>query len=106
MIAKTSHLIRHAPIVAVISLALMSSGEAKSPLSKTPLFPGTPNEEQLERHDSYVNKRGETVHAPSASVSGAQPDGATAKCSDGTYSFSHSRSGTCSRHGGVGQWLR
>ncbi|HYT45260.1 MAG TPA: DUF3761 domain-containing protein, partial [Methylomirabilota bacterium] len=28
-----------------------------------------------------------------------------AKCSDGTYSFSQHRSGTCSHHGGVAQWL-
>ena len=33
------------------------------------------------------------------------PAGATAKCKDGTYSFSKTRSGTCSRHGGVAQWL-
>jgi len=32
------------------------------------------------------------------------PDGATAKCRDGTYSHSAHRSGTCSRHGGVAQW--
>lgn len=33
------------------------------------------------------------------------PDAATAICRDGTYSFSQSRSGTCSHHGGVSQWL-
>lgn len=32
------------------------------------------------------------------------PNGATAKCRDGTYSFSAHRSGTCSRHGGVAQF--
>lgn len=32
------------------------------------------------------------------------PNGATAKCRDGTMSFSQHRSGTCSRHGGVAQW--
>jgi hypothetical protein len=30
----------------------------------------------------------------------------SAICSDGIYSFSASRSGTCSNHGGVKQWLR
>ena len=39
-----------------------------------------------------------------------QPDsaaaGATARCRDGTYSFSKHRSGTCSHHGGVAAWLR
>jgi hypothetical protein len=34
----------------------------------------------------------------------AKGDGATAICRDGTYSYSKSRSGTCSGHGGVGQW--
>ena len=33
------------------------------------------------------------------------PRGATAVCADGTYSFSQTRSGTCSHHGGVGRWL-
>jgi hypothetical protein len=33
------------------------------------------------------------------------PAGATAQCNDGTYSFSQHRSGTCSGHGGVRQWL-
>lgn len=33
------------------------------------------------------------------------PAGATARCRDGTYSFSQSRSGTCSGHGGVAEWL-
>jgi Protein of unknown function (DUF3761) len=40
----------------------------------------------------------------SAGVRGAPP-GATARCSDGTYSFSTTRSGTCSHHGGVAEWL-
>jgi hypothetical protein len=33
------------------------------------------------------------------------PPGATARCRDGTYSYSKHRSGTCSQHGGVAQWL-
>lgn len=36
---------------------------------------------------------------------GTVPAGATARCRDGTYSFSQSRSGTCSRHGGVAEWI-
>lgn len=39
-----------------------------------------------------------------AAVRGAPP-GATARCRDGTYSFSQHRSGTCSYHGGVAVWL-
>jgi hypothetical protein len=33
------------------------------------------------------------------------PVGATAICKDGTYSYSATRSGTCSHHGGVRTWL-
>jgi hypothetical protein len=36
---------------------------------------------------------------------GAPPRDATARCSDGTYSFSQHHSGTCSHHGGVAAWL-
>jgi hypothetical protein len=32
------------------------------------------------------------------------PD-ATARCEDGTYSYSQHRSGTCSWHGGVDEWM-
>jgi hypothetical protein len=34
------------------------------------------------------------------------PVGATARCKDGTYSHSASHTGTCSRHGGVAEWLK
>lgn len=30
---------------------------------------------------------------------------ATARCKDGALSYSHSRRGACSRHGGVAQWF-
>ena len=33
------------------------------------------------------------------------PKGATAKCSDGTYSMAKSKQGACSAHGGVATWL-
>jgi hypothetical protein len=38
-------------------------------------------------------------------TAGSTPAGATARCRDGTYSFSQHRSGTCSHHGGVAAWL-
>lgn len=52
---------------------------------------------------SYVNTAGNTVCRPE--VASSAPSGATAKCGDGTYSFSQSRRGTCSSHGGVAAWL-
>jgi hypothetical protein len=64
-----------------------------------------PNEADLKEHGHYVNKQGATVHSPAHSKSGAVPNGASAQCRDGTYSFSQHRTGTCSHHGGVAQWL-
>lgn len=52
---------------------------------------------------TYVNSKGQTVRRPE-NCSGP-PDGATAQCHDGSYSFSRSRRGTCSHHGGVAKWL-
>ncbi len=46
-----------------------------------------------------------TKSAPTAATSNTDPTGATAKCKDGTYSKSQHRSGTCSSHGGVAEWL-
>lgn len=53
--------------------------------------------------NTYVNSRGNCVHRPIKAPSA--PPGASARCRDGTYSFSQSRRGTCSWHGGVAQWL-
>jgi len=52
---------------------------------------------------TYVNVDGQVVCRPYESATA--PAGATAKCKDGTYSFSKNRSGTCSGHGGVAEWL-
>ncbi|HEX3604079.1 MAG TPA: DUF3761 domain-containing protein [Steroidobacteraceae bacterium] len=46
-----------------------------------------------------------TKSAPTAAAGNTDPAGATAKCKDGTYSKSAHRSGTCSSHGGVAEWL-
>lgn len=53
--------------------------------------------------DYYTNVDGERVHRPVFSRSA--PGGATARCRDGSYSFSRHRRGTCSHHGGVARWL-
>jgi hypothetical protein len=44
---------------------------------------------------------------PTATIPGVPgaPVGATARCNDGTYSFSTRQQGTCSDHGGVAQFL-
>jgi hypothetical protein len=53
----------------------------------------------------YINSQGEWVPSPTRTADGQAPAGASAKCRDGTFSFSQSRRGTCSHHGGVAEWL-
>jgi uncharacterized protein YgiM (DUF1202 family) len=52
---------------------------------------------------SYVNVDGVRVRSPV--FSDRRPAGASARCRDGSYSFSQHRSGTCSHHGGVAEWF-
>ena len=52
----------------------------------------------------YTNSEGVRVQSPT--YYNSVPAGATAICRDGTYSFSRSRRGTCSHHGGVARWLK
>ncbi len=61
-----------------------------------PVQPTCPN-------GTYTNTAGNVVCSPYSAPSA--PAGASAQCRDGTYSFSQSRRGTCSHHGGVAQWL-
>jgi hypothetical protein len=54
----------------------------------------------------YKNVSGHCVHRPvKVKKNAAAPAGATAKCRDGSYSFSEHASGTCSHHGGVAVWI-
>jgi cytoskeletal protein RodZ len=50
--------------------------------------------------DTYTNVDGNQVERPDGSSAGA-----SARCNDGSYSHSQHRSGTCSGHDGVSQWL-
>lgn len=52
---------------------------------------------------TYINSAGNEVARPCPAND--VPEGATARCGDGTYSYSQSRRGTCSHHGGVAEWL-
>src|ERR1700674_118402 len=62
--------------------------------------PGTVN---CTNNGTYVNSKGQRVQRPENCSS--PPQGATAQCRDGTYSFSRNRRGTCSHHGGVAKWF-
>lgn len=65
---------------------------------------GTPATSHTTGH-GYVNSQGERVPSPTWTKDGRAPAGASAKCRDGSFSFSRSRRGTCSHHGGVASWL-
>lgn len=101
---------RTTKLLAAISLALLVtfSGptEARAPHgARATSQATTADESQLVEHGHYTNKDGRDVHSPSHTKDGKAPAGATAQCGDGSYSFSQHRSGTCSRHGGVRDWL-
>lgn len=84
-------------LAAALTLAVPTA--AAPPASATvlgPLFPDCPD-------GYYRNSTGRCVQRPVRS--NTAPAGATARCRDGTYSFSQSRRGTCSGHGGVASWL-
>ena len=97
-------------LVTVLALALNAAG-AKPPATSASAAsavaqPATaPQESQLVEHGHYTNKSGAVVHSAAHSVSGQAPAGASAKCRDGTFSFSQHHSGACSHHGGVANWL-
>jgi hypothetical protein len=93
--------------VAALAIAFFTSLPAQAP-PPAPTQP-TPQQQQQKSqptctdNGTYVNSKGETVKRPENCSSA--PQGATAQCRDGSYSFSHSRRGTCSHHGGVAKWL-
>lgn len=95
--------------LAVILLSQRIIPQVKSPSHPTPNGAATssdkPNRGKVNcnNNGAYVNSKGQTVQRPE--TCSAPPQGATAHCRDGTYSFSRNRRGTCSHHGGVGKWL-
>jgi len=71
----------------------------------TDSLPPTQTAQQQTQGRGYWNAAGEWVQSPTWTTDGQPPAGATAKCRDGSFSFSNTRRGTCSWHGGVGKWL-
>lgn len=69
------------------------------PASSSPI-PATVTPTTPSQGNGYTNVDGNYIKSP-----GSDPAGATAKCRDGSYSYSQHRSGTCSGHGGVANWL-
>jgi hypothetical protein len=93
-----------APTTVAHTAPPMTQPALKSPPVTVAHTPVTAAPAQNCPNGTYVNSSDNTVCSPYQSPSGP-PAGATAKCNDGTYSFSQHRSGTCSHHGGVAQWL-
>ncbi|MFL5471759.1 MAG: DUF3761 domain-containing protein [Gemmatimonadales bacterium] len=69
------------------------------------LLRSTPVRNAVNPGRGYINSRGQWIPSPAQTLDGEAPDGATARCRDGSYSFSQSSRGTCSWHGGVDEWL-
>ena len=55
------------------------------------------NDGYSEGYDAGLEARSDVPPSPLSGV--------TAICNDGTYSYSKHRSGTCSHHGGVREWI-
>jgi outer membrane biosynthesis protein TonB len=81
------------------------SVQGKQPTSEQQPSPSNTGTGGLSNDNYYTNSKDNEVHTPAQSTDGSVPPGATARCKDGDYSFSQSRSGTCSSHDGVSQWL-
>lgn len=91
-------------LVALLFLSFGAFADDKTSVSSsTPQTQIAPSQLQNDKH--YVNSDGQVVHSPTKTSSGQAPAGATAKCGDGTFSFSKHHQGTCSHHGGVASWL-
>jgi hypothetical protein len=90
-------------LAAIASLAITSASIGAPTLVQNYVDPSCmrPDENKLQTHHCYQNSDGNVVHGPSRRYDGLPPIGATARCRDGTMSFSEHRSGTCSHHGGI-----
>ncbi len=77
-----------------------ASASASVPQTASSAASGRPIEQ-----GRYVNIDGQSIHSPAHTVDGTVPAGASARCGDGSFSFSTHRRGTCSHHGGVAAWL-
>jgi hypothetical protein len=89
---------------AAVAPPVQQAPVVQAPVVQAPVQAAPPNDPAACGGAYYVNSDGNCVHRPEQAP--APPAGATAKCKDGTYSFSQHTSGTCSHHGGVAQRLQ
>ncbi|MFD8497893.1 DUF3761 domain-containing protein [Amycolatopsis sp. NPDC059657] len=101
---STTYSVEVAPATTTTSATATSSAPAVQPFVPAAPTPKTTTSKKTVTAecgaDYYRNVDGNCVHRP-----GDSPSGASAKCKDGTYSYSQNRRGTCSGHGGVATWL-
>lgn len=99
--------VRRFTSILALAMVLLASLSAQNP-QPSPTQPSPQQQQQKSKpkctdNGTYVKSQGQTVKRPENCS--AAPQGATAQCRDGSYSFSQSRRGTCSHHGGVAKWL-
>ena len=93
-----------APALLMVALLGFQQTQTPPPKPQAPASaPAYPSSVGPSSGTHYTNSNGQRVHVPMQAPSA--PSGATAKCRDGSYSFSQHANGTCSHHGGVGLWL-
>jgi hypothetical protein len=95
---------RNLLLVLLLSLPLYAFQKQTGSTSTTTPAKKTQQQPSSSSSDYYTNVDGKRVHRPVHAATA--PAGATAKCRDGSYSFSQYARGTCSHHGGVATWLR
>lgn len=93
-------------LVALLVLSFGAfAGEKATMQAVSPQVQAETPKSDLQNDKHYLNSEGQLVQSPTKTRSGKAPAGASAKCGDGTYSFSKHHRGTCSHHGGVASWL-
>jgi hypothetical protein len=63
-------------------------------------------ESKADTKAAKTENKADAKAAKTTTASNTGPNGATAKCKDGTYSHAATHRGACSRHGGVAEWLK
>ncbi|MEV6070584.1 DUF3761 domain-containing protein [Nocardia sp. NPDC052001] len=98
LIGRSAALAKRSALPALFAVMMGAAAFTSAPATAAPVLM-----EAACPSSQYENAQGNCVQRPQQSDTA--PDGATARCGDGTYSFSQTRRGTCSHHGGVSQWL-
>lgn len=85
-----------------VSFPLRYASDMKLAVAVLLVLAITPSAQARERY--YRSVDGSMVHSPTRGNWDYGP--VTARCADGSRSFSHHHQGTCSHHGGVTRWER